>query len=211
MAKQQQQQGKKGGGGGNQQQQGKRGGGSGGGNQQQAKQEQQEQGNEKKFQAIIIGELFSDAFEAVSDTPILMPIGTTAVRMIDHCLELLSTSNILDVTIACSKETSEKVSRYLEESPRWKNFLKLGGDEGGIKLDKHDKHDQQEKMNQLEIKFYKTPGENIGRVIRDICGSGIITTKNFVLVYIYSSHILSFCYFISLFLFSFVALWWCCF
>lgn len=177
MAKQQQQQGKKGGGGQQQQQQGKKGGGG----QQQAKQDQQEQGNEKKFQAIIIGEFFSDAFEVVSDTPILMPIGTTAVRMIDHCLELLSTSNILDVTIACSKETSEKVSSYLEESPRWKNFLKAG-DEGGIKLDKHDKHDQQEKMNQLEIKFYKTPGENIGRVIRDICGSGIITTKNFVLV-----------------------------
>lgn len=180
MGKQQQQQGKKGG----QQQQGKKGG------QQQQQQQQQQQGKKggqqqdqqqdqstEKFQAIVIGEFFTDAFDALTDTPLLMPIGTTAVRMIDHSLELLYTSNILDVTIACGYETAEKVESYLKGSPRWMNFLR-SKDEGI----KRDAHEQQDKVTPLEIKILKTTGKNVGGIIRDIHDSGIINSRNFVLV-----------------------------
>lgn len=177
MAKQQQQGGKKGG---QQQQQqggGKKGNQQGGkrGNQQQ--QEQPDQGNEKKFQAIVIGEAFSNAFEAVSSAPILMPIGTTAVRMIDYTLELLCSSNVLDVTIMCGQETADRVTAYLRESARWRSFLHTGDD-----VIDYDKHDKQEKLTQLEIKVHKTSAANVGDVIRDVHDNGIINTRNFLLV-----------------------------
>ena len=194
MKKQQQQQGKKGGGG--QQQQGKKGGqqqqqqqqkqgkkgnnnNSSNSNNSQQHQDAQEQETEKKFQAIVIGEFFDEAFKAVTETPLLMPIGTTAVRLIDHTLELLSASNILDVTVVCGNETGDKVAAYLRASERWKHSLRQPAIQNIPFITNTTGY-----KSQFTISIHKcSRPKSVGDLIRDVRESDIITTRDFVLVY----------------------------